>query len=385
VKVILVIFLIFSLNCIGQNPIPMGHYDLYSIIKGEKLVFDKDRSQVLHEVFKNKEDLDKSESDSLVKRFQELYFQTNLHFFNERTLFWNSISEGVDGWHNELKGCGYEIDLETARIQISTSTSTGYSGLELFHFELNQDSLVLIPLKGTVGRIVYLKRKELEFTAPWKQDNPSIIIDAYGPNPINWEEMEKDTNVIGVIHKCSEGLTVDKKYKERSEKAKELNYLWGSYHLGRSGNPIEQAKFYLAQVEDLEKDLIALDLEDIDNPKFMNLENALIFIDYVRENTGRYPVLYFNNSVLNQINEKYGTTSSFSKCPLWYARFKSEVTDFNSTTWSSYTFWQFSCEINCEKTGECLYNVPGCEFDMDVNIFNGNHQEIQMLWPFRYR
>ncbi|MFT4601953.1 MAG: lysozyme [Arenicella sp.] len=224
-------------------------------------------------------------------------------------------------------------------------------------------------------------RLDNEFSQPWKSVEPAIIIDAYGLNLIDWDKMKADSNVVAVIHKCSEALRLDSRYKERELSAKSNGYLWGSYHLGRSGDPIEQAKFYLSQISDLETDLISLDLEDVNNPKFMDLANAEKFINYVHKVTGRYPLLYCNNNVLNQITKEYGSESSFAKCPLWYARFKNTVTDFNSNCWSNYTLWQFSCEINCEKTGECPYNVPGTAFDMDVNVFNGSKKELEKVWP----
>ena len=382
VKVLTLLFFFFPIFGNGQSPIPLSHYDLYSMVKGEKKIFVRDQPTVLQSVIDLKDELNQYDKDSLSQHFQHLYCELNLHFFNQNTLFWNTLSKNNDNWFTHVKGCAYQIDKETNRILISVPTSPGHSGNESYRYLISGDSLVLTPLTGTKGRIVYIKRKEIQFSKPWEQINPSIIIDAYGLNKIDWDKMIADSNVVAVIHKCSEGLRVDNGYTERKQAAKEHGYLWGSYHLGRAGDPIEQAQFYLSQIEDLK--LISLDLEDVDNPKFMDLENALIFIDYVREQTGRYPILYCNNNVLNQINENYGHESSFAKCPLWYARFKSEVSDFSSVTWPTYTFWQFSCEINCEKTGECLYNVPGTAHDMDVNIFNGNQEELRQLWPISY-
>lgn len=84
-------------------------------------------------------------------------------------------------------------------------------------------------------------------------------------------------------------------------------------------------------------------------------------------------MVYANKLVTNAISEQFGADEVFAKPPLWYARFKSNVTDFVEGTWKTYTLWQFSSEINCtaDDRSACLYTVPGTEYDMDINVFNG--------------
>jgi len=70
----------------------------------------------------------------------------------------------------------------------------------------------------------------------------------------------------------------------------------------------------------------------------------------------------------------------FARTHLWYARFKKSVTDFPAGTWKTYTLWQFSSEMNClpaDRT-QCLYTVPGTEYDMDVDVFNGTIEELRL-------
>ncbi len=218
-----------------------------------------------------------------------------------------------------------------------------------------------------------------QHTRPW--DNPSnvIVIDAYGPNVINWDKMKTDTRVVGVIHRATQGKTLDNKYAARKAKALEMGYLFGSYHLGLAGDPVRQADFYLAQVGNAKNELLSLDLEMLDS-KHMSLSNAEAFITRVHEKTGRYPFIYCNNDVFKAINA-LPAGNNFSKCRLWYARFKPNITGYNNGhTWNDYTLWQFSCEVNCQKTGTCLYNVPGTAFDMDINVFNGNRAELENIW-----
>jgi lysozyme len=101
------------------------------------------------------------------------------------------------------------------------------------------------------------------------------------------------------------------------------------------------------------------------------------------EKTGRYPLIYANNEVTRAITERYGADDLFSQTHLWYARFKRNVTDFQTGTWRAYALWQFSSEQNCSRTNRavCLYPVPGTEYDMDVDVFNGTVDELKSKWP----
>jgi len=217
------------------------------------------------------------------------------------------------------------------------------------------------------------------FNQPWLNEKSVIIIDAYADNSINWEEMKTDSKVVAVIHKATEGLKGDSKYHERSKQAKENGYLFGSYHLATSEDVKQQADQYLEVIGEESIALMALDLESLDD-KHMSLKDAELFIKYIHERTGRYPYIYCNNDVFSSINEQYFDTSTFAKCHLWYARFRKEIPEWNSKIWRTYTLWQFSCELNCSKTGECLYNVAGTKYDINVNVFNGSIDELKKVW-----
>jgi hypothetical protein len=88
--------------------------------------------------------------------------------------------------------------------------------------------------------------------------------------------------------------------------------------------------------------------------------------------------------VTKAITDTFGADDLFANTQLWYARFKSNVTDFPQGTWKTYTLWQFSSEVNCRSTSRsaCLYTVPGTEYDMDVNVYNGTIEELKSKWPF---
>ena len=190
--------------------------------------------------------------------------------------------------------------------------------------------------------------------------------------------------MVAIIHRATTGDRADRKYAERKIEARRRGYKWGAYHYGKPGDPIKQADFFLEIVKPEADDLLALDLESPDATKHMSFTDARLFINRVKEKTGRYPVVYANNLVTKAIGEQFGTDEIFSQTPLWYARFRRTVTDFSSTTWKTYTLWQFSSEMNCVAADRnaCLYTVPGTEYDMDVDVYNGTVEELRSRWPF---
>src|SRR6059058_1086555 len=223
-----------------------------------------------------------------------------------------------------------------------------------------------------------------EFSQPWKNPNIALAIDPYEGNDINWDNLATDKRVVAIIHRATIGDRADRKYVERRDEAKKRGYKWGAYHFGRPGDPIKQADFFLDTVKPTADDLIALDLESTDRSKHMSFDDARAFIRRIREKTGRYPFVYGNNEVTKAISEQYGADGVFAKTRLWYARFRRTVTDFPQGTWKTYTIWQFSSEQNCGPANRsaCLYTVPGTEYDMDVDVFNGTMDELRSKWPF---
>ena len=218
------------------------------------------------------------------------------------------------------------------------------------------------------------------FNTPWKKNETTIVIDAYEGNSIDWNKMATDKKVTAVIHRSSIGTRMDSQYLSRKKIALERGYLWGAYHLGNRGNTIAQANLFLSLVKDEPDTLMILDLEDTSAGNFMSIDEAVVFMNYIYEKTGKIPTVYANHAVTKALNVKLKTNPLFQQAKLWYARFKSTVTDFPVGIWDNYFLWQFSSEINCTTTGACLYNVPGTKFDMDVNVFHGSAADLEAQW-----
>jgi lysozyme len=243
-------------------------------------------------------------------------------------------------------------------------------------------TMVLSGALGVCWPIAYAQSSE--FNEPWRNPGVALAIDPYEGNNIDWDRLATDKRVIAIIHRATIGERADTKYGERRDEAKQRGYKWGAYHFGKPGDPIKQADFFLETVKPTSDDLLALDLESDDTSKHMSFADARLFIARIKEKTGRYPVVYANNLVTKAIALQYGADDVFAQTHLWYARFKRRVTDFPNGTWKTYTLWQFSSEMNCkaDDRNSCLYTVPGTEYDMDVDVYNGTVEDLKRRWPF---
>ncbi|WP_245412247.1 GH25 family lysozyme [Notoacmeibacter ruber] len=242
---------------------------------------------------------------------------------------------------------------------------------------------------------------------PWKRDDRALVIDAYEYNPIDWDALSSDERVGGFINKASDGLppqyrckgsgmeydhcrlawkrySVTKElYHTRKTMAKSLGYVWGSYHLGRPGNPEEQADHFLQFADPQDDELIAIDIEDNDPEKFMSLEDAEIFAKRIKARTGRWPVLYTNGSTSEFIAQRADEYPILSRLQIWYARYRTEIEGvFPLGNWENYALWQFASHINCKGKSSCPYRPLGTAEDIDVNVAPMNKAALQKAWPF---
>ena len=224
-----------------------------------------------------------------------------------------------------------------------------------------------------------------ELQEPWKSENAALVLDPFQDNSIDFDKVATEPRVVAIIHRATIGSRKDTKYAARRDEAKRRGYRWGSYHLGKPGDPIVQADFYLATVQPGEDEVMALDIESLNASTDMTLANARRFLLRVQEKTGRLPMVYGNDAVIRKISTSFGKDDVFSKTRLWYARFLQKIPNFPRGTWETYTLWQFSSEINCTpaRPDACLIRIPGTQMDMDVNVFHGTVDELKAQWPFK--
>ena len=242
---------------------------------------------------------------------------------------------------------------------------------------------------------------------PWKNGARALIVDAYEYNEIDITKIAGNERVAAFIHKGSDGLppvygcktakndtekALCKKdwkvysvarelYHTRRALAKALGLKWGVYHLGRPGNPIDQANHLIDFAEPAPDDLIAIDIED-NKPDFISLADAEEFARHIKRRLGRYPLLYTNGSTSKYIADHAEELPLLSRLPLWYARYRPEIVGaFPKGNWEQYTFWQFASHINC-KIDACPYRLNGAGSDIDINISTLSVRDLHKAWPF---
>lgn len=245
-----------------------------------------------------------------------------------------------------------------------------------------------------------------DFSEPWKRDDRALVIDAYEYNPIDWNALASDKRIVGFINKASDGMpppyscsgseteqrlckalwkrhaVARELFQTRKVVAKALGLEWGAYHLARPGNPVEQADNFIDFAEPGPDDLLALDIEDNDPEKWMSLEDAEEFVRHVHRRVGRFPILYTNEVTASHIATNRYRYRLLSRLPLWYARYKPEVSaSFPKGHWSGYALWQFAAQANCGRLS-CPYRAAGTPNDIDVNVAPMDAAELRSQWPF---
>ncbi|MGH6859495.1 MAG: glycoside hydrolase family 25 protein [Phyllobacterium sp.] len=250
-------------------------------------------------------------------------------------------------------------------------------------------------------------RAASEFRTPWSNPERAIVLDGYEQNSFNLAEIVKDRRVAAFIHKGSDGMPANyhckriddamqqelcrriwrnyavsrELYHTRRMLAKTLGLKWGAYHLGRPGNPIEQANHFIDYAEPADDELIAIDIEDNDPSRFMSLQDAQIFAEQIKARTGRYPVLYTNGTTAKYIADRRLEFPVLSRLQLWYARYEADIAPhFPKGNWQDYALWQFASQNNCSKQ-RCPYRPSGTNRDIDVNIADMTVGELRRAWP----
>lgn len=203
------------------------------------------------------------------------------------------------------------------------------------------------------------------------------IIDTYHGNAINVEAV-KEAGIVAIIHKATQGSSFkDSKYRQRRDQAKDLGLLWGAYHFSTGESVSSQVENFLAHAVPAEDDLIALDWEPSNGPD-MTIEQARHFVQMVREETGRWPLIYGGHHLRKWVGHKPDPV--LSHCPLWYARYATHPIGIPIQIWPTYTLWQYTDGVAGPEPRE----TPGTS-GADRNRFAGTEEELRQAWPFARR
>lgn len=173
----------------------------------------------------------------------------------------------------------------------------------------------------------------------------------------------KDAGIVGVIHKLTEGTSyTDDKVQARYALAKDAGMAWGVYHFVKAGSATQQAEFFLDQGEKLgvidDDTCLVLDWEVGD----FSADQAVQFLEYVQNRTGRSPMLYSGHTCKEDPDPRLGDYR------LWLAQYSSSCTlpSFAEDYW----LWQYSQEGS----------VPGVSPPTDVNQAGVPLDQLLVEW-----
>lgn len=167
-----------------------------------------------------------------------------------------------------------------------------------------------------------------------------------------------------IFVKATQGSTiVDPYYVDFFEKAKNIAYACGAYHIFSSlSSPVEQAKNYISTVRLSKGDLPpVLDIER-NVAEAMPLdtlrEKMKIWLDIVERHYHVKPIIY----VGDHVKKEFLFHPDFDSYPHWIARYTDNK---NELIYSEWKFWQFT------ESGRLNNYNP-----IDIDLFNGDYKSF---------
>lgn len=203
----------------------------------------------------------------------------------------------------------------------------------------------------------------------------NAVIDLSHHNAVTDWKTVASHGIVAVIHKATEGATFrDPLHSGRRKKAKDSSLLWGSYHYASAADPALQVANFLDHAAPSDDELICLDYEPSRAGPDMSLDQMTAFVELIRAETGRFPVIY-GGRLLREATT--GIASSvLAQCRLWHARHAPEPDDL-PPLWPTWTLWQYTDG----HAGEPPHQAAGIG-PCDRDTFNGTEAEFRAAWPF---
>jgi lysozyme len=209
----------------------------------------------------------------------------------------------------------------------------------------------------------------------------------------------KREGIVGVIHEATyPRLQRDPKYLERQMGALGAGLLWGAYHYADATDPVRQADHFLsivsyawAQANPVTRPsagvLLVLDFEK--NGHYpggtMRPDQAVAFVERIRQRTGVYPGVYgseyYLRQALNSPKVSAAQKQTLTNCWLWIANYHKEPRA--TAPWSYWALWQYCGDGKC--------GLPRSAYPISVanvrkaerNIFRGTLSDLQDFWQRR--
>jgi lysozyme len=205
--------------------------------------------------------------------------------------------------------------------------------------------------------------------------------------------------IVGVIHEATyPPFTQDPKYLDRQLGALQAGLLWGAYHYANGSDPVRQADHFLSVVSRAWERanpatrpsagvLLVLDFEK--NGHYpggtMRADQAVAFVERVRERTGVYPGIYSGEYHLSQVLNSSRVTNAQRKtltnCWLWVANYSKQPRA--TAPWSYWALWQYCGDGKC-RLPRSAYPISVANIrKAELNIFRGSRSDLQDFWQQR--
>ena len=203
----------------------------------------------------------------------------------------------------------------------------------------------------------------------------------------------RQSNILGVIHKASEGGDyADPACAARRPQAEAAGLLWGAYHFstGQSSGA-QQATFFLAVSRPGRRTLLALDLEANENDpsNSMTLDQAEDFVQAVAQATGRLPIVYVHPTWANgdplpgsglSFGARITPQSILARCGLWVADYHDSPEIPLAWAASGWRLWQYAGDESASQPAYGQTNVVQGVSHCDRNLFNGDATALDRFW-----
>jgi lysozyme len=209
----------------------------------------------------------------------------------------------------------------------------------------------------------------------------------------------KRQGIVGVIHEATYPPFVrDPKYLDRQMGALQAGLLWGAYHYANGSDPIRQADHFLSVVSSSWAQanpaarptagvLLVLDFEK--NGHYpggtMRADQAVAFVERIRQRTGVYPGIYSGEYHLSQVLNSSRITpaqrKTLTNCWLWVANYSKEPRA--TAPWSYWALWQYCGDGKC-RLPRSAYPISVANIRRaELNIFRGSRSDLVEFWQRR--
>jgi lysozyme len=205
----------------------------------------------------------------------------------------------------------------------------------------------------------------------------------------------KDEGIVGVIHEASyPRFERDSYYSFRQAAAVRAGLLWGAYHYGDATDPIQQADHFLRVVSSAMPSvqtparpspvLLVLDFEKNGHYRggTMRVDQAVAFVERIKERTGQYPGLYCGEyrirQVLNSPKASPADKRVLTDCWLWIANYHYEPR--STLPWSRWHLWQYTGDGKCALPRATFPVAVANMRKAERNIFRGSRGELEAFW-----